>query len=689
MTSNTDILLKKILECPSEQNYSEMIKFISTEGLGDFISSIKKNNTLSFIFLKNYVEKWIDSGILQNFYSEDFIIFLIECYQNTKEGGSVRNLNHLCDFFEILSNRNLISENIVKILINIRAFPLLDAIFKKYTVQPRSNALFIEIKRNIELFFPIFKELLFSPDVIQTVEREYSNINMTSMIHSTTKPKIEIDQEYILSIFYSLVYQDIHPLFEDNVEYFFKVFFVLFDQNQGVINKIFDLFISKYPEITNFSLIILTLTRIDSLDGLIVNTLTNAYGYSKCHSEAIISFLRRNLEVEMDDDWIANTQNIIRGNDPQRGFVHKLIRLLNCKVDEFEEEARLFVATILKVRDCVDMAINIIQKDIQFNTTNDGLCKKETVFTAFRYLITVKEYVPCSFSYLDTDIKYICMKYMANYLKSKDSFHKDALFLNNNMESINTLLMPYFNNINKITRQVEETLDEFSSELLFRITKTNERLLDESIYSFIMKIFQNLVNIPHTSMIYLFDIFISVSIRLKKYNLQLVETILNQEMIDLYNLCFLYVSILIKETDIKTSFIIHILSQNELWNAREVHSGMCFILISSVEKGIITRIQAEKAVKFLDGYLKTVAMFKLGIKDETSMMEEKYLINDEFDGNWFVENFINKKYTRIFIKKMMKDGRIDSRIKQAIVEKNVENIENENILHSIIAYFDI
>lgn len=706
MNLNTDSLLKKILECPSEQNYTEMIKFISSGGFEDFISSIKKHNTLSLIFLKNYVEKWIEAGILQNFYTEDFLIFLIECYVEGAAAAKRSNLSHLCDFFEILSNRNLISENIIKILINIKAFPLIDAIFKKYTVQPRSNQLFIEIKRNIELFFPIFRDLLFNPDVVTIVEKEYRNINTTNIIHSSAKPRIEVDQEYLLSIFYSLTYQDIHPLFEDNIEYFFKVFFLLFDQNQEIINRIFDLFISKYPEITNFSLIILTLTRIDSLDGLIINTLTNAYGYSKCHPEAIVSFLRRNLEVEMDDDWISNTQNIIRGNDPQRGFVHKLIRLLNCKVDDFEGEAKLFVATVLKVRDCVDIAISIIQKDgigdlynqllpretisssqPRETISSSQLMPREIVFTAFRYLITIEKYVPCNLSYLNTDIKYICMKYISNYIKSQDTFHRNSLFLNNNMEAINTTTDML--DINKITKQIEETLDEFSSELLFRVVKTNRRLLDENLYSFILRIFQNLVNIPHTSIRYLFDVFISASIRLKKYNLQLVETILNKEMIDLYNMCFLYVSILVKETDIKSSFIIHILSQNELWNSREVHAGMCFILISSVEKGLVTKFQAEKAVKFLDGYLKTVARYKLGIKEETSSMEEKYLINDEFDGNWFIENFINKKYTRLVTKKMMKDGRIDDHIKQAIVEKNVENIEYENILHSIIEHFDI
>lgn len=700
----TETLLKKLLQSPSEENYERIIAFISGAGHEDFLSSLKKNNTLSIIFLKNYVQRWIDSSTLQNFYSEEFVMFLLQCC--IKGDISDNNWIHVADFVEVLSNNYLISEQTVQFLIderaeNQRVFIILDSIFRKYTVHPRSNRLFTEINRSIEMFFPVFVELFFTPAVVDEVDKAYQEVLLSAqkvmlgesneLIRTTLKARFNTNQEYILSIFYSLTCQDIHPYFEDNIQHFLKIFFILFNQNQIIVNQIFDLFISKYPEITNFDLIILTLSRIDTLDGLTINTLTNAFNYSRTFPAVILGFLKRTLRIPEIEDWLTTTQNLVRGNDVHRGFVHRLIRLLNCNAHMFEGEPRFFVATVLRFKDqaLLNEAFSTIK------TMNADL---PLIFTIFRYLLTVQEYSECHLGYLDTDAKFICMKYLSNFLKSKDMYHRDILLSSrifhhsSGLQSVAPSAMASCLGLDtsKILALLDANLDEFSSELLFRIVKGDESLLVPFLYDFITQLFKNILKIPLTSLTFIFDVYILLSIKLKRYNLELVETIFNEEMVDFYNICFLYISVLMKETTIKQSFILQILAQDALWSTKELHPGLSFILISTYEKGMINKAQIESISQLLEGYTKILVLHKLSIQKAGEYTEEEnYLVNGVFDGNWFLENFMNKKYARLVLKKLVKDENVPVPIKQKVIEKNLINVEYENVLHSIVKYFDI
>lgn len=703
---STEFFLKKLLQNPSEQNYSELINFISNNGYTDFIGSLTNNNTLSIIFLKNYVQKWIDLNILKKFYDHNFIMFLLQSCLN----GNIKNNNliHVAGYIEILSNNYLISSEILKYLLEQRSnsqnvFIFIDAIFKKYTLHPRSNQLFTEINTSIELFFPVFIELFFSSNTIEIVEKEYQKVLLSAqrtalgetndLIRTFKKPKLDMNQEYILSIFYSLTYQDIHPLFEDNIQHFFKIFFILFDQNQIIINEIFDLFISKYPEITNFDLIILTISRIDTLDGISINTLTNAYNYSRTFPAIIIGYLKRTLAIVPNEDWLAITQNLVRGNDLQRGFTHSLIRLLGCNPNLFEGEVRFFIGSVLRFKEqwLIDEALGIVHKDPYSNCYNDDTSYVFLAFTAFRYLLTIHHYTICHIGYLETNAKYISMKLCSNYLKSNDHFHRDSLVMEKHSSDLKPIdiNLPLFN-IKNILFLLNSNLDEFSAELLFRVVKNNNNLLTVDLYNFLLDLFKNLIKIPLTTLVYLFDIFIILSLKFKKYNLELVQTILNEEMIDFYNLCFLYLSVLIKETTIKNSLILQILSNDELWKTRELQFGLSFILISAYEKNIINKSQIEGIIPFLEGYCRILVLNRINIQVPGNYKkEEEYLVSGIFDGNWFLENFIDKKYVRLVLKKMVKDFNISMGIKQSVIEKNIlNNIEYECTLHSIICYFD-
>lgn len=701
----TETLLKNMLHNPSQENYEQTINFISGAGYNDFLLSLRANNVLCIIFLKNYVQRWIDSGILQNFYSEDFVSFLINCCAEKliKENNWV----HVADFIETLSNHYMITEQILQSLIakrteNPRFLMFIDAIFKKYTVHSRSNRLFTEIKRSIELFFPVFTEIFFSPAIVEQVERAYHTVVASAqqvangddslLIKVYNRTGLGMNLEYILSIFYSLVYQDIHPLFEDNVHYFFKLFFVIFNENQTIVNDIFDLFISKYPEITNFDLIILTLCRIETLDPQFINTLTDAFNHSQRFSSIVTAFIKRILlTAPPTEDWLVTTQNIVKNNDMTRGCLHRLIRLVNCDVNLFGVEEKLFIASVLKRKDqdLYNEASQIVK------SPNSNI---ELAFTAFRYLLRIQEYPECSLCHLNTDVKFICMKLISNSLKSRDTYHREAILKSkvfghsSSLHSINS--RPFSTclgvSVANILPIVKITLDEFSAELLFRIIKDDETQLTNELYESITRLFTDIIRMPTITVNFLIDIYIILSLKLKRYSLALIEKILNEELVDMYCVCFMYMSVLMKETTIKSSFVLYILSQTELWETRELHSGLTMILISSYEIGIITREQVMNIVRWLDGYNRVLVFSRLMIPYAGDLTtEEVYLINNVFDETWFLENFMNKKYVRLVLKKLITDENVSSQVKQNVIMKNMMNIEYEGMLHSVVRYFDI
>lgn len=712
------LLLANILKNANEENYNAMIAFISTEqGFADFSFTIRSNHTLSLIFLKNYLQSWINSKSLEFLYNFNFITFLIECCANNQI--KLGNLVQVADYMEILSNNYLIPMEIISTLINLKMFILVDAIFKKYTTQQRSDRLFTEINTTIPMFFPVFVQMFFDPAILNEVDLEYKKVlesaknvalnceilsSNCNLIHPKVNSKITMEQEFILSIFYSLVFQDIHPFFEDNADHFFKIFFILFDQNQLIINQIFDLFVTKYPEIANFQLIILTLSRFDSLDGLVVSTLTKAYSSSRYFPNVILNFLQRNLNIQMNDDWLSNTQNFIKGNDIQRGFTHKLIRLLNCNVYSFKDEPLFFVATILKYKDAdlVNKALSIVNNQVISNSI-------DLIFSAFAYLLTVHEFGSCSVKYLETDLKFICMKYLSNSIKSKDTFHllkimkmmnSGVIAHSDSLETVNVTSPLFYLDSQELFKKIINILqinyDEFSSDLLFRLVKSDKNLLTNQLYDLLTNIFINIHKISSLSLNFLFEIYILLGISLKKYNLSLIETILTQEIFDIYNLCFYYMSIAIQETDFKESFILYILSQKALWDTKELHGGLSCILISAFKKEIVKLEQIKRIVGSVDGFNKVFILNRAGIELENNEFtpEENYLINGIFDSNWFIENFLNKKYLRMIIKKMLATREMQAtgvplEIIQRIVEKNKVNIEYENYPHSISMYFDI
>src|SRR5690606_34895510 len=146
-------------------------------------------------------------------------------------------------------------------------------------------------------------------------------------------------------------------------------------------------------------------------------------------------------------------------------------------------------------------------------------------------------------------------------------------------------------------------------------------------YEFISNLFKKADKMATLPATYLFDLLILLSVKLKKFNSNLVENILNKEITELYNLNFFYISVLINEMNIPKEFIMNILSQNALWNDKSFHLSLVCIVISSYKRRLISQKQIENISNSLDPQLKTILLSKCDIQKPSESSEENLLLN--------------------------------------------------------------
>ncbi|KAI5180298.1 hypothetical protein PAEPH01_2730, partial [Pancytospora epiphaga] len=326
------------------------------------------------------------------------------------------------------------------------------------------------------------------------------------------------------------------------------------------------------------------ISRADSIDSETIEVVTKAFGYRNVSPELVVKMLGKVLEYEMrDDDMRSYTQNMLKGVDTNRGCAHKLIRLLYVVYKDqlpfkFDTENAFFIATVLKYKDT--RLINLARQLIYTNTNNHTV-----IFTVFHYLIALnatdeemfnsKRINDGLFYHLGGPCRYICLKYLSLSLKNKDTFYKSKILGEEGLQTVDfSRLIPL------LLGFIEEHADEFSTEVLLRIVRFEPTLLTKDLYDFITKKFEKIDRLAILPVQHLFDVYISLSVRLKSYNFEIVERILNNEMIDLFSLVFYYLSVLIQETELPCDFIMNILSQDVLWNERAYHLPLVLMLVA-------------------------------------------------------------------------------------------------------------
>lgn len=694
--SRVQTLLGEILRNPVSAANTQLAQFLSTDnGCSDFVANIRNNNPLAFIYLKQNVPGWLDSHSYAGLYSDEFILFMISVV-------SERNGTFVCEYLRILSARGHVSRAVLSVLIEKRLFRFLSAVVRKYSEQPRSDPLFLEIKFVIERLAVVLDEIFMDARVVRAVEGRCLAFNSedapasSADIEAVSPDFFSADLSFIL---YYVMCQDIHPYFEDNIAYFFKIFYVLYDRDgsREPISMIYDLFIVKYPDCTNFDLIILTLCKMRRFEAGQIEILTKAYGSVRSHGDRIVELLRRVLPaVAEEDDMETYTRGMLRGVDSRRGAVYRLLQMLGPSPYDFEGEACVFVSTVLRHRDA--RLIGLCREAIGETGEAAGV---GLAFSAFHYLLVSDEFGGCSLGWLETDCKFICLKYLSAGLKSVDWFHTDDLVgrLGLPAQHSGTGAGGFFSSaacsalIQHIFR-LGGRVEEFTSELLFRATKAYPGLLDERIFNMIGGAFQKIDRMDLQSVSYFFDIFIAASIKFDQFDLKLIENIFNKEMTDLYCFCFLYLAVLLDRQSIPADFVLRILAQDSLWKQPCYHSGLSVLLIAAYRRSHVTREHVTVASTVLSRHLSTVVLYACGIEKPLAEGDPavNYIVDGAFDRAWLTENFPEKKFCRLVLKRLAKDragGAVDGAVVALVAAKNMLHAEYEFTLHAVIAYFDL
>lgn len=642
------VFLENILKNP--QNITEIENYINTllntpDGVLELKSLLSNDFQLAFMYLPK---------IKYLYNSDDFLLFLCNLTVRKTSVFYVKN------YFDNLSRQNNISEAIVDLCIENKRYDLLDSIFLKYRDMPRSNQLFSEIKNNIQKMILVFTNFLKDPNPVD----------------------IEL-----LSIFYSLVYQDIHSFFEDNIDQFFNACYILYPYDSNTIHNIFELFISKYQELTNLEIIINTLCTKGNTNDMfiIVKIITKAYSYKQVNRSLILTFINKLLEtisIEMTEE---GTTAALDKSD-ERSQTIELITLLKPTPAECTNKTYLYQMGILKYRsnDIINQCLALIN-DVNATEPTEYNIK----FDVFLYLIEIKYFIFASMEYLKTPLAFIAAKMTIEYLKANTNFHLKNLQANifkhnQTLHSTENLIENKINTdvLNSLFYINQHHLDKYTSMLLFYFVKENLTAELELIYNYVSLILNKIELISNIiSRGALFDLYILLGKQLNKFDVKLISKIIKDELTEVYHLLLYYIAANIDK--IEKEFVLNILQKTAFYEEKTMHIPLSCLIVASYQIGYINKEQVIK----INEYIKSEILdYKLKLMN-TNTIELSYLTCNIFSQN-LVHNFLNKKYARIVIKKMISEN-INEKILLDVIEKNKKSIEYEYTLHSITILFDL
>lgn len=751
-------LLNEMLKNPHSGASEEIEMYIECEaGRAEFLEHIRQNDALVFIYMKHSSKKWCENG-RDFFYSDEFLRYVV----NAVHGG---NMPFVCDFLSQLSMGWKITRTFMTYLIGERKYVFLRAIFQKYTQLPRSNELFSEIKFAISEISPILDAVYFDEGVVNVLNsirfgteeskscgneiREISKQigrngkffdgNLSEIVGQIRARMETFFDGDLLDIVYCLVFQDIHEYFEDRAAIFFKVFFVLYGTHEETVLRIYDLFITKYPECTDFGAVISNLSQSDEVDGTIQDVFGKALLAGNIAPELVEQILRRFLLYTIDDDDMElYTRNVLSGAYLGRAAAARLIRLARPNHEHFDLEPGLFIATVLKAPSArlieaakkvianatSQMVITNSYNPITFSETIGVPCTNvdyvTLVFSAFHYLITLREFGPVSLEFLHGKARFICLRYISLCLGALDTFHAREIIkvlgskINDysnlvsfdNFISFNCLSQlgyiqdgAHRSNLAEFYTQsfcklllesiICDMPDEFIAETICRIVFLYPELATQAIFEHISTLFRKIEVISVRALKFLFDVYLTLCLRFQNYNPEVIEHIMNNEFTDLYSFAFFYLSIIIHKTYIPKEFVITILTQPILWEEPSYTNSLFFLTLSAFKKGFLTRSDIPQFAHKLPQFQNVILLYQVGISSSTKNPVENFLINNVLDLEWFFNNFIEKKYARIVLKKLINTSGIDNCDIKKIVQKNIVNVDYEFVYRSIIIFFDL
>lgn len=710
--SSLDKLLNEMLMRPQSDAASQIAQLIETnEGYNLFLASLSANNALAYIYLKHNIKAWIRDTKNEKYYNEKFIQYACEVVET-------RNKEFLCEYLHTLSLEKKVSTELTVYFINRQNYSYLRAIFKKFIEEQRSNALYEEINTAMALMEPVLNKVYCDEKIAEILAKCPEQITTAEAVQQAIQVSTDFNNCDLLEAVYCLLGQDIPAYFEDHAEYFFKVFYVLYGQQREIVLRIFDLFATKYPEYTNIQLLLNALAEDTQTDSAVIGVLTKAAQHTDVDNAAVRIVLSRALVHRINcTDMVTYTKDILTGTDIDRGATVRLIRLLRPAEDYFLDcglEPRLFVATVLKMRSeelvifCRKFILSADQNNLNYSNcdklNNDDITLG---FAAFHYLITLGEFGPCSLNFLNGDLRFICLKYMSLSLRSLDRFHTNALLGRLSLDAKQIAVSPLLNEdsirefysqdfcrsiVASITDNYRNwpdgpVVDEFSAEFLFRIVQFHTELATPALHRFISFIFTSIERVEMQSLNFLFDTYLFLTNRLSIVDLKFAEHIINNELTDQYPHCFFYLSILIQSGNAPPDFVVDVLSQDVLWKEPLCVPSLVFLTISAFNNNLISSDQVIAFSKVLTPFYAFLLLYKCSVPHPTNSPIENFLLNNIFDSDWFLANFVDKKYARLVLKKIAV-APVQQDIRNFVIQKNIINIEHEYTYRSIIEFFD-
>ena len=691
MSGIAEDLLSKILRSPEQRYFDELEKYLRTDaGFHEFTSLLCANNQMAHVYLKQKAELFATNPDFAKYTTTEFITSIYSALS--------RQMSHLfMEYIDILSSHLRIDPNLIEWATSSGFPDILAAIFRKYTRLTRSNELFREINESIGITSPLFHKSYFS-----------ALNNSVQFEDGPTRPSRSdfplFYNRFLLEALYCLLYQDIHPFFEDNADLLFKLFFILYDDLdcKPVVLKLYDLFLIKYPEFTNFLQIILSIVcnQQDSpsgeLDPLESQILTRAYEYKPVGTDKIVAYLKQILQFKITEpDAEDRTIDIIRGVDMQFGLLYKLIkdvdRTLNHKlVMEFSGEQSIFISFVLKesnpsiIHESVQI-INSPPSDIFNNVGYHSLA-----FNSINYLLAIRYFSNFSELLLNTPVRFIAMKYLSVSASHSSEYHKRRLGFTTKPNFTVSWATP------STLHWLVHNSDLFSVELLYWLVRSNESLATPELFNDLNLVLSRIDVLSVSYLRFIFDLyFIYINLPDKQYisllNIEIIDKIFANELVDLYSYAFYYISMLVGEGRLGPEFVLNILQHDAIWNEHSWHSSLVCMLIAAFNHKIIHDEQIVAVSGALNEFNSTILIYKTTGKTskENNKPEIEYILGNKLDETKIVNNFIDKKYVRILIKKMIADGIREDIIKR-VADKNDKWIEYEHsMLHGPIVYFDI
>ncbi|CAD25093.1 hypothetical protein [Encephalitozoon cuniculi GB-M1] len=715
-------LLNDILQNPQGPSVGCVEERLNQSGgQHEFVSLLRNGNGIAFTYMKTRCKEWIENSerIKMIHGARDILFSLIFT-------SSEQNFGILCFFFETLYLHGAAWDTLVQDLCaspSERSVRVLNHMFNKYRVCPRSDALYGEIIRNIGLCQDIFRKAYFES---------------------------LSEDENILGMFHSLVFQDIHPFFENNADKFLESFCKLLRKQvlQKDVCEIFNLFVTKYPECVDMTrilgVVLTTITRFDYLKYTVLLNIVKRKSYpvlskfSAALSNAVKlgAYISEGEVEEMNEDVLLYSRNLLKGYDVNRGIIIEMIGHLrkvfgdgweSTVIDSeaatpMDEERLIFLcmAFRIEVREAVERCISTVKSSGSIGYLG---------VVSLRYLLSIDNYASIDPGYIDrrNPGSFLAMAYLTRCIDGCESLRSLESYSAKYAEG-NPMVCEKIGGPESCVRIMNGLMaflgdgieDEFSSQLIQRMIRIDPSLVGPETVRFLDEfVWKNVRNINSPqAYAYLLDVQGLVFLKTgdNTWILNLVQTVLSEEIFEIYSSSLFLLAIVILHSSGDFSSVVEIIRQENLWKTRELLLSMVCLTISLFKTGYCSKEQVDYIVGYLDGVSPHHAYVLLNstvvsgdylewirgknVEEEfvlaTTLRKKGLMEAEVYKGihsrslQYFKENFVSKRNARRILRvlrygmEMLGGGEAHE-----VIERNKHNIGYENIPFSVAVTFEL